>query len=331
MFAVGLDVDKIVFTEKILLCAGNFCINSPLVLNTLGKIYLKQYNLPEQSAGNLSFSTKATAITKNTSNSYINLPLISEHVPNHKSKFTNTELGYFLAGLIEGNGWFSEKELHLIFTENDITLAYFIKKQIGYGNVYKIATNKSVKYICTNQKGLIKILKLINGKLVSNLKYDQLIKFNYQKQFNYSILPPLNSINLDNYWLAGFTQANGCFNIRVLKSKTQNTGFSVRLEFYLKQDDLFLLNLFFNTVKMGNIYYYDNGIWCYKSSGFKTAAMLINYYDFFNLFAGKYVSYLKFRKVYLMITKGKHLEEKGINKIKSIATKGSSETSTQEV
>ena len=32
-----------------------------------------------------------------------------------------------------------------------------------------------------------------------------------------------------------------------------------------------------------------------------------------------------------MITKGKHLEDKGIIKIKSIATKGSSETSTQEV
>ena len=32
-----------------------------------------------------------------------------------------------------------------------------------------------------------------------------------------------------------------------------------------------------------------------------------------------------------MITEGKHLEEKGILKIKSIAFKGSSETSTQEV
>ena len=47
--------------------------------------------------------------------------------------------------------------------------------------------------------------------------------------------------------------------------------------------------------------------------------------------AGKYVSYLKFRTVYIMITEGKHLESKGVFRIKSIATKGSSETSTQEV
>jgi hypothetical protein len=32
-----------------------------------------------------------------------------------------------------------------------------------------------------------------------------------------------------------------------------------------------------------------------------------------------------------MITEGKHLEVKGLKKIKSIATKGSSETSTQEI
>ena len=82
---------------------------------------------------------------------------------------------------------------------------------------------------------------------------------------------------------------------------------------------------------MGNLSQYSSGIWCYKSSGFKTAACLINYFDKFNLFAGKYKNYLKFRKVYIMITEGKHLQEKGVKKIRSIATKGSSETSTQEV
>ena len=80
-------MDKIVFTElhgalwpcsereKILLYAGNFCINSPLVLIALGKIYLNKS--PEQSAGNFSFSTKVTTVTKNTYNKYYDLPKIS--------------------------------------------------------------------------------------------------------------------------------------------------------------------------------------------------------------------------------------------------------------
>jgi hypothetical protein len=46
--------------------------------------------------------------------------------------------------------------------------------------------------------------------------------------------------------------------------------------------------------------------------------VLIKYFDTFNLFGGKYEDYLRFRKVYVMITEGKHLEEKGIIKIKSI-------------
>lgn len=88
------------------------------------------------------------------------------------------------------------------------------------------------RYICKNKIGLKNILSLINGKLLSNLKYDQLIKDNYSEYFNLSILPPLKKLTLDNYWLAGFTQAFatlGCFHISVVKSKTHKTGYSVRL------------------------------------------------------------------------------------------------------
>jgi hypothetical protein len=125
MFSVGLDVDKLVFTElhqftfldldqdqenmlkyeweKILLYAGNSCISNPLVFVTLGKIYLKN-TFSRQSAGNFSISTKATASTKNTYNNYNKLPKISEHITKHNFNLTDLDFGYFLAGLIEGDG-----------------------------------------------------------------------------------------------------------------------------------------------------------------------------------------------------------------------------------
>ena len=327
MYTVGLDVDKLVFTEKILLYAGNSCINGPLIFIMLGIIYL----FKRQSAGNFGFSTKATSFTKNTSTNYKKLPFISEHVGKHKSHLTDDEFGWFIAGLIEGDGWFGHKELHIIFAEPDVSLAYYIKKRVGYGNIYKIKDKKAVRYVCKNTTGLSVILSLINGKLLSNFKYDQLIKHNYSEYFNLSILPPLKKLSLDNYWLAGFTQADGWFHIHIANSKTHKTGFSVRLEYSLKQNDSLPLRLLYEKLKLGNLSQYGTGIWCYKSTGFETALNLINYFDTFNLFAGKYISYLKFRKVYIMITEGKHLQEKGIKKIRSIATKGSSETSTQEV
>ena len=109
----------------------------------------------------------------------------------------------------------------------------------------------------------------------------------------------------------------------------------------MKLNDFAPLKLLHNPVKLGNISQYNTAIWCYKSLGFKTAQLhncttaqlLINYFDTFNVFAGKYVYFLKFRKVYIMITNGKHLDVKGITKIKIIASKakGSSETRTQEI
>jgi hypothetical protein len=86
-----------------------------------------------------------------------------------------------------------------VFSKEDIPLAYLIKKRIGYGNIYKIKDKKAVRYVCKHTKGLSFILNLINGKLVSNYKYDQLIKHNYEKIFNIIILPPLKNLNLNNY------------------------------------------------------------------------------------------------------------------------------------
>lgn len=106
MYTVGLDVDTLVSTKKkILLYARNSLINGPLILFMLGIIYLFQYNLTGQFAGNFRFSTKTTSGVKNTYNKYSNLPTISDHVP-----LTDNELGYFLAGLNEGDG---KKELLL--------------------------------------------------------------------------------------------------------------------------------------------------------------------------------------------------------------------------
>lgn len=339
MYTVGLDVDidNLVSTwKKILLYAGNFCISSPLILIIIGTIYFFKKEkffsfLSKQSAGNFNFFTKTTVVIKNTYTNFFNLPLVSEHVPNHRNNFTDDEFGYFLAGLIEGDGWFGKNELHIIFAEEDTSLAYFIKKRIGYGNIYKIKDKKAVRYICKKKEGLLIILSLINGKFVSIYKYKQLIKHNYNQHFNLMILPPLKKISLNNYWLSGFTQADGCFHISIIKSKSHKTGYNVRLEYSLKQNDCLPLKLLYNNLNTGNLSQYSTGIWCYKSTGFITAAKLINYFDKFNLFAGKYKSYLKFRKVYIMITEGKHLEYKGIKKISSIVIKGSSETSTQEI
>ena len=56
--------------------------------------------MSRQSAGRFSFNSKATGRIDNTYNKYINLPLISKNVSKHNSNLTDSNFGYFLAGLI---------------------------------------------------------------------------------------------------------------------------------------------------------------------------------------------------------------------------------------
>lgn len=361
MYTVGLDVDKFVFTceyidifVKILLYAGNSFVSSPLVFITIGTIYLLQYYLKGQSAGNLGFSSKANALAKNTYNILNNLPFITEHVPNHKTNLTDHDLGYFLAGLIEGSGSFNNNEISIVFFQKDVSLAYSIKKQIGFGKVYKDPNN--LRYICNHTEGIKKILSLINGKFVTDYKHKQFIKFSVNSNITINdSASALNKITLDNYWLAGLTQARG--NFRILSEKNNSSqgtkknnsskpgqrlfeqaetvksgDFGVLLLYSLKYNDKFLLELIHDIfAKKGSIAYNTSKIWSYNSTDLINAANLINYFDRFNLFADKYKDFLKFRKVYIYLRDGKHISEKGIKRIISIARKGSSETSTQEV
>jgi len=66
----------------------------------------------------------------------------------------------------------------LVITFNilDISLAYFIKKQIGYGSVYKVKTKNAVILVIAAKKGLETVINLINGKLRSKNKFIQINK-----------------------------------------------------------------------------------------------------------------------------------------------------------
>jgi len=260
------------------------------------------------------------------------LPKISVHVPKHQTQaqITLSEFGFFLAGLIEGKGTFGANYLEIEFSDRNISLAYLIKKRIGYGKVSKNSESKTVRYLCNKTKGLEIILSLINGKLVYYSKFDQLLKYHYPLNFNIEILPPLKEITLNNYWFAGFTQSVGSFQISCLNS-SQHPGISVNLQFLLKHQEENLLKILLPNFSTALLTNNSKNLYFLKIQDLNTAALLINYFDKFHLFGGPYIEYLKFRKVYIMITEGKHLDEKGITKIKSISKKGSSETSTQEI
>jgi len=88
----------------------------------------------------------------------------------------NEQLGYYLAGLIDGDGHFSKaQQLVIVFSSPDAFLAYYLKARLGYGNVRKVKDKNAYLLIVSNKEGMLNVINLINGKLRTEHKFDQVV------------------------------------------------------------------------------------------------------------------------------------------------------------
>lgn len=353
LYAVGLDVDTlsvslemVTFLIIIWLIAGNFlrlqsppsliCNLSPICFRENSRYVISLFDaallkdkklvgkileLKEQSAGNpLVFSTSDNAeVIFDFDNTLISDNLfISDHLKKHKKPETEEEFGFYLAGLIEGDGYIGGRRIEIAFHLDDISSAYYIKKRIGYGSVLFLKNKNSVRYVLRKSAGLEKVFSLINGKLLGQPKLDQLINNKYNELFGKPILPKAKFDLLTNHWLAGFADADGSFGIYINKSKTHKLGYNITLPFRIKQKEPELLIL----VKQhlgGNVYQFKDKMFSYSSTNFKVAYNVANYFDNYHLLnASKWINYIKWRKAYRIIQRKEHLTVNGLAKIRKL-------------
>lgn len=182
---------------------------------------------------------------------------IIKEILNNKKKYSDLELGHYLAGLIEGDGCIivpkevrSKKgnlnypSIQISFNEKDLDLAYKIKLVLntGYVSLKKNKKQAVRAYIYTvnTYSGILKMVELLNGKLRTNkikrfwLLIDWLHNLNPSdyKSINGNLLTNLNiekkdkdiSSLLTNSWLSGFLEADSNFYIshRILPNGTTN-------------------------------------------------------------------------------------------------------------
>lgn len=223
-----------------------------------------------------------------------------------------------MAGLIDGDGYFSSKQqLVIVFHSLDVSLAYYIKERLGFGNVKKVKDKNAFLLIIASKKGLERIVNLINGKIKTENKFNQ-INNNILKHDKFAELKKTINLklNLDkdlkNHWLAGFSDADGSFQIKILN---RGNRVEVRLNFQIdqkKDNILLLIKNFFG----GNIgYRKSQDTFYYGSTSFGSAKNVINYFDHFHLLSNKRINYLKWREAYLIIQNRNHLNNNGLEKI----------------
>lgn len=305
-----------------LLYAGNtslIVLNTKFNINTVKK--LKQWS---QSAGNqFNLSVVKLRTSETLRNEIVNTVLekikpISVHVPKHLKPINDEQFGHYLAGLIDGDGHFSSKQqLIIVFDVLSISLAYYIKERIGYGSVKKVKDKNAFLYVLTSYDGLDKVISLVHNKIRSTNKINQINTniMNHKRFAELNNKYPLeinNSNNLENHWLAGFSDADASFQIKIIN---RNNKIEVRLNYQIDQKKKDLLVLIKNFIG-GNIGYRANqDTYYYGSTSFGSAKNVINYFNKYHMLSNKHVNYLKWRKAYILIQNKEHLTEEGIKKI----------------
>lgn len=258
------------------------------------------------------------------SNSSENIKLISNHVPTHTKPLSDEDFGHYLAGLIDGDGCFSRYTVIIVFNILDASLAYYIKGRLGYGTVKKIKNKNAVLLTIFKREGIETVINLVNGKLRTQSKIDAINKYMinvYKVPLNLKDKLHINtSSDLNNHWLAGFLDADGSFQIKVLDRVEPNSRPRIEIRLYMQVDPKtrLLLDLIKDNFG-GNIgYRKSQDIYYYSSTSFGSAKKLIVYLDRFPLQSSKHLNYLKWRKVYILVQTKNHLTIEGQNKIQQI-------------
>jgi len=279
------------------------------ILNDIVK-KLKQWSISAGNIFNVKYGTSETLCNETVINTK-NVKLISVHKPKHLKPINDDSFGHYLAGLIDGDGHFStQQQLVIVFHSQDASLAYYLKKRLGFGIVKKVKNKNAFILIISAIYQMEKVISLINGKIRTKNKFNQITNniLNHSKYFDFR--EKINfKLNLDkdlkNHWLAGFSDADGSFQIKVLN---RNNRFEVRLNFQIdqKEDNILLiirefLGGFLSYNKLKNEY-------TYSSDSYSSARKIIQYFDNYHLLSHKYVHFIKWRKSYILAQNGNYTD-----------------------
>ncbi len=259
--------------------------------------------------------------------------------------YTNINLlASYLDGLIEGDGSIILRKGKLektppaiIFTfhKNEKPLYEKIKTLLNSGNIYE--ENRSIcRYKITNSIAIINLINLVNGYFRTpkiKVLYSAIDNLNKWHKTNIIKLPLDNSDIGSNAWLAGFTDADGNFSIKLTGSyKSENITERGRIQcvFSINQNEIHkktnescvpfmtkLANYFECNLnhRLANnaIFKESSALIVFYVQSDKKHYIVINYFDKYPLMSSKYLNYLCYKEGLSYLSK--RLNENEISKI----------------
>ena len=241
----------------------------------------------------------------------------------------------WLIGFSEGGGSFvvsSRGDISFVITQDtrDIQVLNMIQKNLKFGKVIKQGKTVS-RYVVQDKIGLYLIALLFNGNLVTLYRINQYKKFLDSVNNYYNNNGKIKSIKLCDFsvkptlqdsWLAGFTDAEGCFSVTIYNNSNR---FSIIFDIAPNKivgksvlcyiQEMFLVGKIYNHSAL-NVFYY-------RVNGLKDTRLLFDYFDSDHgcLKSKKLKSYLLWKILHNKILNKEHLDLTKRYSLKVLASK----------
>lgn len=231
----------------------------------------------------------------------------------------DSEFKYWFIGFTEGDGSFivnKDGSLEFKVTQSsiDAQILFYIKKELGFGSVsIQNKNNKTHHFRVRDKKGILKLINLFNGNLLTEKKKTQ---FNlWVKAYNKDIQILQNNKNptLDSSWLCGFSDAEGYFTVSVGK-RSENYN-QVHVRYIISQKGEIELMTKIAAMLNGKVSYLKSYDGYNMTVNLRKLSKLIKYFNKYSLKTKKYISYLNWLKVYKLVSKQEHLTESGLKRV----------------
>jgi hypothetical protein len=263
-------------------------------------------------------------------------------VNSHFPKVLLKGIDSYLAGLWEGDGHIVlpsfdhqgilKKTPCLCITAHSQQLPFFKVFEHKFGGWIRYKTKENaIVWTVTARADLLKIVTLING----NIRSPKLYQFNLLIDYVNKIFPGVQLVKhpvdcssfFENYWLAGFIDADGGFKIRYTEgSVNPQTGHKTKqriaLSFSIEQrkshkitNDSFeplMKNIAdFFTVKLCTSKHSEVEFWRVEVSSLSRMQILVKYLSVYPLLTTKRYDYDDFSKAFHMILANQHRTPEG--------------------